>query len=133
MRSASAPPISFRAWLLAERERLGRYGAVVPATQLFDLVVEKLDETTRSDAGELLTLAGAAEVCGYTADHLGTLVRNGKLTNYGRRNAPRVRRDELPIKPGLRLPLLTHRDHLHTLKAQITREARSAPRGRTNG
>lgn len=49
---------------------------------------------------ELLTLQAAAEESGYSADHLGRLVRDGKLANHGRSHVPRVRRGELPRKPA---------------------------------
>jgi hypothetical protein len=37
-------------------------------------------------------------VTGYSADHLGRLIREGKLANHGRPNAPRVRAADLPRK-----------------------------------
>lgn len=39
---------------------------------------------------------------GYSPAHLGRLVREGKIPNHGRTNAPRVRRGDLPVKalPG---------------------------------
>ncbi len=45
-----------------------------------------------------LTLKEAAAESGYSADHLGKLIRDGKLPNAGRRNAPRLRRQDLPAK-----------------------------------
>ena len=45
-----------------------------------------------------LTLREAAVESGYSADHLGKLIREGKLPNAGRRNAPRLRRRDLPAK-----------------------------------
>lgn len=53
------------------------------------------------EGGELLNLAQAARESGYTADHIGRLVKEGKLYNYGRNHAPRVRRGDLPRKPQL--------------------------------
>ena len=50
-----------------------------------------------------MSLVDAAQVSGYSADHLGSLVRQGKLPNVGRKNAPRVRRTDLPIKKPTRL------------------------------
>lgn len=51
---------------------------------------------------QLLNLEQAAAVSGYSADHLGRLIRQGKIPNAGRKNAPKVRRADLPIKSGLR-------------------------------
>ena len=51
---------------------------------------------------------GAAE-SGYSADHLGRLVKNGEITNAGRENAPKILRKDLPRRPGRGLtpPTLT--------------------------
>ena len=49
-------------------------------------------------ASELLTLREAAQVSGYSADHLGRLIREGRLQNHGRPRAPRLCRAELPHK-----------------------------------
>jgi hypothetical protein len=46
----------------------------------------------------LLNTAAAARECGYSAQHLRRLIREGRLHNYGRKNAPLVRRGELPKK-----------------------------------
>jgi hypothetical protein len=35
---------------------------------------------------------------GYSEDHLGKMVRQKKLTNYGRKHSPKVRLAELPKK-----------------------------------
>ena len=40
----------------------------------------------------------AARVSGYTADHLGALVKRGKIPNAGRTGAPRIRRQDVPRK-----------------------------------
>ena len=66
--------------------------------RLWQLAAAELDEALRTHGEQTLTLVEAAEVSGYTADHIGSLVRNGKLTNHGRPNAPRVRRADIPIK-----------------------------------
>lgn len=49
-----------------------------------------------------LTLDQAAEESGYSRDHLGRLVREGEIPNAGESNAPRIRRRDLPRKPGYR-------------------------------
>ena len=60
-------------------------------------VVHFLEETP-------LTLAEAAEWGGYSTDHLGRLVRAGKIRNAGRLGSPRVRRADVPIKTGYVAP-----------------------------
>ncbi len=49
---------------------------------------------------DLLTLTEAARESGYSADHLGREIRAGRIPNAGRPHAPRIRRGELPRKPG---------------------------------
>jgi hypothetical protein len=60
----------------------------------------EIELALNDDAEELLSLADAATISGYTADHLSRLVRTGKLVD---RSAPhetriRVRRGDVPIK-----------------------------------
>jgi hypothetical protein len=69
-----------------------------------ELLLGVADELRRrlSIAGdETLTLVEAAAISGYHPAHVGRLVRTGKLANYGRRHAPRVRRADLPLKRRL--------------------------------
>lgn len=70
----------------------------VEAAKVFDECAEVLDAALDAANSELLTLRDAAEFSGYSADHLGRLLRTGKLTNFGRRRAPRLRRADLPHK-----------------------------------
>lgn len=71
------------------------------SARLWQTAAAELDEALRTLGEETLTLVEAAAVSGYTADHLGSLVRKGKIPSYGQKNAPRVRRSDLPIKkPG---------------------------------
>jgi hypothetical protein len=58
--------------------------------------VEDLEAALKEDDDQLLTLGEAAQVSGYSEDHLGRLVRDGKLVNVGRKHAPRIRRGDLP-------------------------------------
>lgn len=52
-----------------------------------------------------LTLEEAGGESGYSPDHLGRLVRQGTLPNAGERNAPLIRRRDLPRKPGYEVPV----------------------------
>lgn len=51
-----------------------------------------------------MTLTQAAEVSGYSDDHLGRLVKDGIIPNAGRPGAPRIRRGSLPRKAGVVSP-----------------------------
>lgn len=71
----------------------------------------ELQDALKAQDDELLSLQQAAQICGYTADHLGRLVRQGLLQNLGRRRAPRVRQADLPRKAA-NLPARVFRPHL---------------------
>ena len=77
-------------------EGLRRYS--VPASNAYEDAATELDQALRALGEASLSLVQAAQESGYSADHLGSLVRNGKIPNAGRRNAPRIRRSDLPIK-----------------------------------
>lgn len=51
-------------------------------------------------AGDVLTLAEAARLSGYSADHLRALVAEGKIPNAGAKYRPAIRRADVPRKPG---------------------------------
>jgi hypothetical protein len=93
--------IALPADLLAEwrthAEGLRHYGADAQATAV-DQCANRLEEAFRQMEDEQLTLQDAAEESGYTADHLGRLVRDGKIPNAGRPSAPRISRRDVPIK-----------------------------------
>jgi hypothetical protein len=58
----------------------------------------ELEAVLEGQNGDLVSLVEGARLSGYTADHLGRLVRRGVLQNFGRLNAPKVRRGDLPRK-----------------------------------
>ena len=76
---------------------LRRYGGDTQATAIercaddLEATLVERDETTYS-------LIEAACESGYSADHLGRLVRDGKIPNAGRPGAPRIARRDLPRK-----------------------------------
>jgi len=59
-----------------------------------------LDAALAREQDALLSLEQAAQESGYSADHLRHLVADGTVPNAGRRGAPRVRRGDLPTRPG---------------------------------
>ncbi len=59
---------------------------------------DELDQVLSTCEDELLNLKQAESASGYSADHLGRLVREGKIPNAGRTNAPKIRRRDLPGK-----------------------------------
>ena len=76
-----------------------RYGDGTTAKLLRTLAAE-LTETLREEADELLTLAEAADASGYASDTLRHRLSNGSIPNAGVSGKPRVRRGDLPTKPG---------------------------------
>jgi hypothetical protein len=78
---------------------LRRYGAV-RAAQMVERLAAELESDARTPAGELVDLAGAVALSGFTRGHLRRLVRDEKLRNLGSETAPMFRASELPRKPG---------------------------------
>ena len=91
--SVEGLPVAWR----KQAKTLRRYGGETPAVVLdrcaadLEATLQELDETT-------LSLVEAARESGYSADHLGRLVRDGKIPNAGRPGAPRIARRHLPRK-----------------------------------
>lgn len=87
------------------RERqaeFSRWGAHVDGAKLLGELLSDLEAVEHS--GTPVSLSIAAAHSGYSADSLSRLIRSGKLTNYGRKHAPRVRLSECPTKPRLAVP-----------------------------
>lgn len=80
-------------------EQLRAYGAE-PQAIVLERAADELDAALRASATEQLDLQAAAAESGYSADHLGRLVRGGGLPNAGRKHAPKIRRADLPRKPA---------------------------------
>ena len=88
---------------------LRRYGGETPAVAL-DRCADDLEATLRERDETTLSLVEAAGESGYSADHLGRLVRDGKIPNAGRAGAPRIARNHLPRKaPAEPPPPLAHK------------------------
>lgn len=82
------------------RDEWARFGVSVDGAKLAAEVVADLDAFESSAADEVLTLTDAARESGYSAEHLRHLIASGQLENAGRKHAPRVKRSDLPRKPG---------------------------------
>ncbi len=103
----NSDPASVRKLPAAWRSRakaLRRYGSEPPAIAL-ERCAEELDATIRDRDETTYSLVEASRESGYTADHLGRLVRDGKIPNAGRPNAPRIARRHLPRKAPAEAPL----------------------------
>ena len=78
---------------------LRKYGAT-PVAEALEAAVVDLETALTHQADEVYTLTEAARLCGYSADHLGRLVKDGTIPNAGRSGAPRIRRADLPRRPS---------------------------------
>ena len=86
-----------------QAKALRRYGGETPAVALESCAAE-LETTLRERDETTLSLTDAARESGYSADHLGRLVRDGKIPNVGRPGAPRIARRHLPRKRMAQVP-----------------------------
>lgn len=103
-----------------------RYRDNQQAEWLEDRAAE-LEAALRAQEDELVNLIEAALISGYSADHLGRQVRAGVLKNFGRPNAPKVRRGDLPRK----LPLPgtdANRDLLGASRRQVAQAITTSSR-----
>ncbi len=83
-----------------EADAYERDRARVDAATLLRRVANDLDAEWHAWRSEELTLPQAALESQYTPDSLGRLVTRGTIPNAGQKHAPRIRRVDLPKKPG---------------------------------
>ena len=111
------------------RRRAGtirQYGGEAPARAL-EACAEELEAALRRKDRTVLTLKEAATATGYSASHLGRLVRAGTIPNSGRPGAPRIALRHLPRKargagsPGSRPALARDASPPQVSKATIVR------------
>ena len=86
---------------LAEQQR--RLGAE-PQARTLEYCADALGSVLRANDDERLSLQQAADESGYTVDHLGRLIREGRIPNAGRKARPLIRRSDLPSKPNWKAP-----------------------------
>ncbi len=91
--SVEALPAAWR----RQAKALRRYGSEPPAVAL-ERCANELETTLVERDETTLSLVEAARESGYSADHLGRLVRDGRIPNAGRPGAPRIARVHLPRK-----------------------------------
>jgi hypothetical protein len=97
-----------------------------PAAAAFRRAADQLEGALQSTYTELLTLEQAAVESGYSADHLGRLIRQRRIPNAGRKNAPRIVRSDLPRKASSCRDSLPERaDCLHLVGADPRQVARA--------
>jgi len=82
------------------RDWLSQMGGAANAATLIDAMLTEVRTLLKSKDDEVLSLSQASIESGYSTDHLGRLIRNGTIPNAGRRGSPRLRRSDLPVRPG---------------------------------
>jgi hypothetical protein len=82
---------------------LERWGATVQAETLRH-AADELEEAEHVHALELLSLGDSADESGYSISALEKMMARGDVPNAGRKGAPRIRRCDLPRKPGSDIP-----------------------------
>lgn len=70
------------------------------AAEAFRRAAAELDEHIHTMDNAPLTLEQASSASGYSVDHLSRMVREGRIPNAGTKGRPRIRRADLPAKPG---------------------------------
>ena len=82
------------------QDEWSRLGAAVDGAKVAAEIVADLEGLQHAQASEAVTLREASLIGGYSLDHLQRLVAGGELENVGRKGRPRIRRDDVPVKPG---------------------------------
>jgi hypothetical protein len=76
-----------------------------PRARSLEWAAQKIEEALRDESDQLLTLPQAAEISHYHPDSLARMVREGQIPDLRPPNSKgpiRIRRGDLPIKPGWR-------------------------------
>lgn len=103
----------------ARADELRRFAAEPQAVAL-ECAASDLERALAAWQNEALTLSEASAVSGYSADYLGTILREKPQLNAGRKGAPRIRRRDLPIKAAA-LPAARTASMLGATRMQIAR------------
>jgi hypothetical protein len=93
-------PTEVRGKWLARREEWARLGVRVDGAKLADEIIADLDQLDQDAQLGSISLKEAHLIGGYSIDRLQKLVAAGELENVGRRHRPRIRRADVPVKPG---------------------------------
>ena len=79
-----------------------RAHAAEGAALAYERAAAELDAARTAAADDTVTLAEAVLASGYSDRQLRAMLADGRLTNHGRKHAPRVRRGDLPARPHAR-------------------------------
>lgn len=93
------------------------------------VAVEVLEDLRELVNDDVVTLAEASLLGGFSVGHLERLVRRGTIQNAGRKGRPRIRRSEIPSRPGCTLQLETSPGQLGSRRRMALAVITSTPRG----
>ena len=89
--------------ILAKAKELREAFGGEPQARSLEWAAGKVEQALRDESDQLLTLPQAAEISGYHPDSLARMVRDGQIHDLRLPNSKgmiRIRRGDLPIKPG---------------------------------
>lgn len=104
-----------------DAEVLRRRGASGRAA-LLESCADELEAAVGASRVEAVTLEEASEIGGYSYSHLQHLVAEEKIPNVGKRGEPRIRRCDVPVKPGHGRPGPKSKTDLLDRSLQLHRE-----------
>jgi hypothetical protein len=84
----------------SRRDEWVRLGVSVDGAKVAAEIVADLEELRHAQMSEAVTLREASLIGGYSLDHLQRCVASGQIENVGRKGRPRIRRDDVPVRPG---------------------------------
>lgn len=105
----------------ARARTLRQWAAANEVATAWEAAASELEAALAKSEEQLLNLQAAAAESGYSAEHLGRLVREGRIPNAGRPNAPRIRLRDLPRKPGFVPALNGNGQQPYAAKGEIAR------------
>lgn len=117
-------PSEIRDRWLARRDEFRRLKASVDGAALCDELLVDLASIVNDPNEKPVSIRQAAKLSGYSEDHIGRLVRDGKLGNVGRKHAPRVLPSALPRRAKLALAATTRAPYDATADARSLRGRR---------
>lgn len=89
--------------ILAKAKELREAFGAEPQARSLEWAAMKVEQALRDEGDQLLNLPQAAEISGYHPDSLARMVREGQIPDLRPPNSKgpiRIRRGDLPIKPG---------------------------------
>ena len=89
--------------ILAKAKEFREAFGAEPQARSLEWAAMQVERALRDESDQLLTITQAAELSGYHPDSLARMVRDGQIPDLRPANSKgpiRIRRGDLPIKPG---------------------------------